>query len=274
MEKEVIDLLKRYTGHAAVKLTSRGNEAILDAFKSVKKLNPGKYVLVPDQAGWLTFLNYPKKAGFEVRKLRTDRGVIDLGELRNNVKYAACLIYLNPAGYFAEQPIKEIYEICKQNHCIVILDVSGSVGSSMCDGKYADIIVGSFGDEKPVDLGKGGFISFKSTKDYSIAEEALKPAQLGNDELAVLYDKLAEVGKRYEALFKVTDRIKKDLSAFDIIHRDKKGINVIVAFKDDEEKAKITSYCEKNKYEFTLCPRYIRVNEKAVSIEVKRLNLK
>ena len=40
---------------------------------------------------------------------------------------------------------------------------------------------------------------------------------------------------------------------------------------NDEEKDKIIKYCKENNYEYTLCPRYIRVNENAVSIEVKRL---
>ena len=48
------------------------------------------------------------------------------------------------------------------------------------------------------------------------------------------------------------------------------GHNVIVKFNTDEEKEKIINYCDKNELEYTLCPRYIRVEENAVSIEVKR----
>ena len=70
---------------------------------------------------------------------------------------------------------------------------------------------------------------------------------------------------------RVNKKIKNDLKEFDVIHRESKGINVIVKFKDDEEKEKIINCCKTNSYEYTVCPRYIRVNENAVSIEVKRL---
>ena len=40
---------------------------------------------------------------------------------------------------------------------------------------------------------------------------------------------------------------------------------------DFVEKEAITMYCESNGYEFTECPRYIRIIEPAISIEVKRL---
>ena len=160
MEKKIKALLKEYTKHDLVELADRGNSAVLAALKCAKKLRQGKHILVPDQGGWLTFLNYPLKLGFKVKKVKTGYGIIDLTDLRSKIENASAFIYTNPAGYFAEQPLKEIYEICR-NKCLVILDVSGSVGDELCDGKYADIVVGSFGKWKPVNLGYGGFISFK-----------------------------------------------------------------------------------------------------------------
>jgi len=56
-----------------------------------------------------------------------------------------------------------------------------------------------------------------------------------------------------------------------IIHKDSKGINVIIRFSSDTEKERLINYCDKNNLEHTLCPRYIRVNVDALSIEVKRL---
>ena len=67
-------------------------------------------------------------------------------------------------------------------------------------------------------------------------------------------------------------KVKEDLKRFNIIHPDSRGINVVVKFSGDIEKAEIISYCNQNKLEFTLCPRYIRVNEKAISIEIKRID--
>ncbi len=114
--------LKRLTNHKNIYLTSRGNKAIEHVLSFVK----GR-LLIPDQGAWLSYRKYAKKLGLDVGELKTDNGVIDLDDLRQKIDGADALIYQNPAGYFAEQPIKEIYEICK-NRCLVILDMSGCIG--------------------------------------------------------------------------------------------------------------------------------------------------
>ncbi|MBI4141867.1 hypothetical protein HY484_03010, partial [Candidatus Woesearchaeota archaeon] len=43
-----------------------------------------------------------------------------------------------------------------------------------------------------------------------------------------------------------------------------------VKFNNEQEKQQLIDYCNKNKYEYTLCPRYIRVMDNAISIEVKK----
>ena len=72
-------------------------------------------------------------------------------------------------------------------------------------------------------------------------------------------------------LKKVTNKVKKDLANFEIIHRQLEGINVVVKFNSIDEKKKVIGYCKENEYEYTECPRYIRVLTDAISIEVKRL---
>lgn len=271
MERKVIGLLRKYTQHKRIRLAQRGNKAIAAALKYAKKANPKEYVLVPEQGGWLTFLNYPKKEGFDIKTVKTDYGIIDLKDLKSKVKNASAIIYTNPAGYFAEQPLKEIYEICK-NKCLVILDVSGSVGDTLCNGKYTDIMLGSFGKWKPVNIEYGGFISFKKKKDYEQSKKILSELDFDKSKLSELYEKLKGIKKKYSLFYKTNKKIKKDLKDFRIIHKDKKGINAIVVFHNDNEKEKLINYCKTKGYEFTLCPRYIRVNEYAVSIEVKRIN--
>ena len=66
-------------------------------------------------------------------------------------------------------------------------------------------------------------------------------------------------------------KILEDLQSFEIIHKKNQGINVIIKFDDDEVKQRIIDYCKENNLEFTECPRYIRIKEPAISIEVKRL---
>ncbi len=83
---------------------------------------------------------------------------------------------------------------------------------------------------------------------------------------------LDKLGARYGKLFTEVGKIKQDLGKMKILHKDKKGINVVIMYRNDKDKQKIIDYCKKNKYEFTECPRYIRVNANAISIEVKRMS--
>ena len=249
--------LKKLTNHKNIYLTSRGNKAIERALSFIKG-----YLLIPDQGSWLSYRKYAKKLGLDVVDVKTDFGVIDLDDLKQKVNGAGALIYQNPAGYFADQPIKEVYKICK-NKCLVILDISGCIGDyELCDGSCADIIVCSFGKWKLIDLGYGGFIS--SNRELNIKEDFDK------NYLNKLDKKINNVNKRLKYLYSECDKIKKDLSNFDIVHKNKKGVIVIVKFKDSKEKNEIIKYCEMKGYEYTICPREIRVNCNAISIEVKR----
>ena len=268
MEEEAKSLLKKLTKHEFVELTSCGNKAIFAALSSAKSLGSHS-VLIPDQGGWLSYKTYPKRLGMDAQELATNSGLIEPQNIPQ--KENAVLLYANPAGYFADQPIQTIYNRCG-GKCLVILDVTGSLGDDrLCDGSYADILVGSFGKWKPVNLGYGGFISFKKKAVYEAAKQSLAKDRVDTAKIAGLGQKLMEVGQRQEKLCQTCDSIKQDLSRFDIIHPHHKGINVVVRFHHDKEKEEILRYCERNKYEFTICPRYIRVLEQAISIEVKRI---
>lgn len=253
MQDPVI-MLQELTGHKHIVLTPSGDKAILAALQHVNTT-----IQVPDQAGWLTYKKYSQMLGLEIAELKTDRGVI----IHENVQKDS-IIYCNPAGYFAEQPKEEIFKKAK----LVVMDVTGCIGDmQLCDGRYAQIMVGSFGKWKPVNLGAGGFISFQSEemkKRHSITEEF----SANKEELC---RKLANSKARQEYLQGICRKIKHDLAGYDIIHREKKGINVVIGYKNEIEKTGILEYCERNKYEYTLCPRNIRVLEQAISIEVKRL---
>ncbi len=267
MKNKIINILKKYTKQNNIFLTERGNKAILTALKIVKEKFPNGKILIPDQGGWLTYFQYAEKLKFNIEKLKTDYGVIDVNSLRE--KDASAIIYSNPAGYYAEQNVKEIYEICKKNNILVILDISGCIGSDFYNGNYADMIVCSFGKWKPINLGHGGFISVNS----STLEDKKYLENLTFEEgyYSSLYNKLINLKTRYEFFEQINKKIKKGLEQFNIIHKNNKGINVIVKFNNEEEKNKIKTYCEKNKYEFVECPKMIKVNAEAISIEVKRI---
>lgn len=62
----------------------------------------------------------------------------------------------------AEQPVKEIFELCDERGVILVEDASGAIGDpqrSLACGDHAHIIVASTGSPKIINLGSGGFIS-------------------------------------------------------------------------------------------------------------------
>lgn len=275
ISEKAINKLKELTRHKHARLVNSGNSAILASLHIAGRFSRRKIILIPDQGGWISFRTYPKRFGFKVVEVKTDRGIIDLKDLENKSKNAAAFLVTSFAGYFAEQPIPEISRICRKNRCILIEDASGAIGMAddkLCNGKYSDIIVGSFGRWKPVNLGTGGFIS-TDKKEYFDKTEDIYPGLKFDGDAEKLLEKLGNAEKRTEFLLETAEKIKKELKkqGFDVFHAGKRGLNAIIGFKDDVEKQKLIDYCNKNDYEFVLCPKDIRVNESAVSIEVKRL---
>src|SRR3989338_10949169 len=172
MKQQIINILKKYTSHNFIQLTERGNTAIFAALYCARKLQLSKkIVLYPDQGGWINYYKYSKMLELGPVAVETDYGIIDLKDLKEKSKDANCFIYSQPAGYYAEQPVKEIYDVCKKNKCMVTMDVTGSIGTRLCDGNYADFCLGSFGKWKPVNLGYGGFLSAKEKEYFEIPRE-------------------------------------------------------------------------------------------------------
>ncbi len=259
------ELLVQYTCHRNIFLKARGNYALRNVLEILNPKGVLKKILVQDQGGWLRYLDYPQKYGFVVDKLKTDDGVVLLEDLKAKSKEADAIVYEDPAGYIAEQPIKEIYKICSANDCKVVLDVTGSIGWRDKPGQYADFLLCSFGADKPVNLGYGGFIS--GHENYQGMVEDFEKARERE-----LISRLQELKSRQLFLHNMSRQIKNDLKEFEVIHPEKEGINVMVAFSSVEERQKIIDYCNSKNLEYTLCPRYIRVLRDGISIEVKRLD--
>lgn len=250
----VREKLKELTGKKYIYLTKRGNDSILQALKYAKEQGKTK-VAIQNQGGWLTYKQYPKKLKMDLIELKTDYGLLDQ-ELLPSLDDRTVLLINSMPGYCAYQEMREIQDFCKQKSILLINDATGSVGT-----KYAqtgDIIVGSFGKWKPVDLGKGGFIACDFN--YGFQESELKGLDI----------KLDKLKQRLKGLWEISERIKHDFKEFKIIHKKFKGINVIIKFTNETEKNQIIQWCGQKGYEYTLCPRYIRVTEPAISIEVKR----
>lgn len=262
--------LHELTGHEFITLTDRGNSAITAA---LELLPAGKKLLIPAEGGWIHYKKGPEKAGILYEEVACNQAAILLDDLK--VKLApgefGGLLYQNPGGYFARQPMQEIYAFCQQAGCLVFLDVSGSLGTPLCDGRYADLCLGSFGEDKLVNLGVGGFLSCNSEDLFRRLVLPLFP----EEELEKLAEKLHQLPQRIAYLQEKRKKILKDLKEYGIshqvVHPQEEGFVIVVKYTSLEEKEKLMSYCQKNALPFTECPRYIRLNEPAISIEIKRL---
>jgi len=261
---EIIKWIQKITSHNNVIIASRGNEAIKFALENIKIiLGKGsiekKIILIPDQGGWLSYKKIPIELGFEIRELKTDKGVIILDELEKSLDNVAAFLFTSFAGYYAEQPLEEISKICRGKNVFVIEDASGSFGDKkLCNGKLSDFIVSSFGEGKVVNYGKYGFVSTNLT----LQCDELKEVEDG------LKEKVLMAPQRLKKLLRLSKKVKEELKDFNIFHREKKGVNVITEFDE-----RIIDYCKRKNYESVICPKYYKVNEKAISIELKRLDL-
>jgi len=267
MKEKIISKLKGLTSKKYVELLDRGNSAIWSALQLARE-----EVLIPEEGGWLTYPKYRMKLGLELKEVKCNDAVIDLDDLSQKVKTADVLLYANPGGYFAEEPMNDIYRICQQNDCLVIMDVAGGIGTKLCEGKYADVVIGSFGRWKPVNAQVGGFVS---TNDLSLYEKMKPSFKLleGEDNFKVILEKLEGLDQRINYLLECRDGVfegLEELGVGKVLNKEHLGFVVVVEYSGDSEKEKVIGYCEDNELEFTECPRYIRVNRPAISIEVKR----
>ena len=266
MEDKCTSILRKLTNKKYILFTDSGNRAIFLSLKLMKNLNKTN-IITQDQGGWITYPQYIKRLKLNQIILKTDNGIINPEQLKN---YKNNVILINSlTGYFAEQPIKEIQNICIKNNILLINDASGSIGTD--NAKTGGIILGSFGRDKPVNLCYGGFIATNNEKYHEYLKENFNK-ELREDFTKTLYKELKKLNKRLAFFWEINNKIKTDLEKHEIIHKNKKGINVIIKYSTKKEKKIIEDYCKKNNYEYTECPRYIRVTQNAISIEVKRLS--
>jgi hypothetical protein len=175
-----------------------------------------------------------------------------------------CFLLINSiGGYFVEEPMQEIEKICRDNNIILMNDVSASIGTELA--YYGDFCIGSFGEHKPIELGKGGFIG-------SNIELSIDKSDFENEENMKRLDiEINRLNTKLVAWKNIRNQIMQELDNHQIIHKKSSGINVIVAYDDESEKENLINYCNKHNLRYVICPNYIKVNRSAVSIEIKRI---
>ncbi len=250
--------LQKLTGKQHVALLPDGKRAL---FAVLQHLKSGRSsLLIQDQGGMLSYKQIARKECLPVFELKTDYGLVDIADLIKKASPASALLVNSLSGFFAEQDMPAISAACSSKQCLLVNDVSGTIGSELA--KIGDIIIGSFGRYKPVNIKYGAFVA----SDVDFASE------FQEDYAEQLYARLCDLSVRLAFLHNISRNIKKELaSTHNVLHVQRNGINVVVEYRSEDEKKQLVEYCERNTYPYLLCPRYSRVNENAVSIEVKQL---
>lgn len=260
---EAIKRIRKFSGHKNIRILNRGNAAVFSALMIAKRIKPRPYVLIPDQGGLQCYKKYPGFYNYSVKEVKTDHGMINIEDLKEHAKTSSALLYTAMAGYFAYQEIKAIYKACRKAGCLVVMDVSACFGhKKLCKGKFADVMTCDFGPKEVVNYGYGGFVSTLKPEHLDAARDAFSLFKVHPAFYRGIMPFLSS--KRVEDLLATSENVKGDLKKYEIIHRDRKGVNVVVKFKPE-----VIEYCQRKGYKYNLCPNYVRVNEKAISIELK-----
>src|SRR3989338_6108771 len=205
---KVANKILNLTGHSNVEITTRGNTAIVAALSVFAE---GDIILIPEEGGWLSYKTLLKNQGLPEIEVKCNDAVIDIIDLQDKLLKLkpSAFLYENPGGYFAEQNAEEIYRICKENHCLVIMYVSGCIGTSLCKGDYADIMVGSFGEWKLIEAHVGGFVSSNN-------QDLLKKMNLtklsNTEDFEKINQKIDELPERIKYLIAIRKKVIADLS--------------------------------------------------------------
>lgn len=251
-------------GKEKVLFTNRGNTAIKEALKFAKTHGRTR-LLLPDMGGWLTYPQFAKQLKFETIYLKTHRGLIDPASITGGND--TVLLCSSMPAYAFLMDVVAIAQRCKELDILFINDVAASIGTKAAT--HGDIILGSFGRAKPLPLEEGGFLAFPEDE-LPEPFDSLKEPDLDYALLLALLDSLDNRCVRMRAF---ASRLKSFLPKDSLIHPSLEGYNVLASFTTDEQREMLINKARTfyEDIEYTLCPRYIRVDEPAVSFECKRL---
>ncbi len=259
-------------------VVNSGNSAIMVSINAIN--GP---ILIPNQGGWGGVNKIASLLGKDIIKVPTDQGIIHkdvFEEFLSKLNVVPKGLFVTSfAGYTAEQPIKDLYDVCCDNDIILIEDVSGSVGDplkQLCNGKYSHIIVGSTGSPKIVNVGYGGFISFDDETLLNESHFLLKMLKCDQITSAGIIEELKLANNNLSILLDSVSFLKNKIER-KVIHRNSRGVNVIINSdtpKNDAYILRKALHLEGGRGMVTLCPNYNRLKEKAVCLEIKNLDTK
>jgi len=265
--------IKKITGHEHARIVGSGNAAIMAAMSTMK--GP---VMIPDQGAWSGFRKIAEFYGLEVVYLPTVMGVIQPEILEEHVKLKnpESIFITSFAGYMAEQPVKDIYDTCEDRDIILVEDASGSVGDSkrnLACGDHSHIIVASTGSPKMVNVGNGGFISTNDLGIFNDASFILKTLQSSPVTCAGMIEEIKKAPLNLIKTIAACEFLKSNIES--ALHHDKRGINLAILSEEPKKMARIlrSSLKVEGGSMISTCPRYDRMNQPGVCLEIKNLDI-
>jgi hypothetical protein len=268
-EEEICNI----TNHEHAKVVNSGNSAILAVMSSFK----GK-IMVPDQGGWSGFIKTARFLGCELIYLSTDRGLINPRILKDKLSEnkPEALFLTSFAGYTAEQPLREIFDVCDEEGVMLVEDASGALGDEkgrLANGSHSHIILASTGSPKIVNVGNGGFIS-SNNRDIFENKYIFKTLRADPITCSGISQETINAKSVLSKTISSCHYLKNELE--NVLHPDKRGINVII--KTDESKKIARELRSQLKVHgggmISNCPRYDRVLDNAVALEIKNLDIR
>lgn len=271
------EAVKKLTSHEIVHIVNSGNSAIMAVMSCFKNR-----VMIPDQGGWYGFRKMAEFFGVETVKLPTNLGLVNVEELDKILKqeHPEALFLTSFAGYTAEQPMHEIYDICDDNEVILVEDASGGIGDpkgKLGNGNHSHVIVGSTGSPKTVNIGNGGFLSTNNSEISDSANYLLKILKADPITCAGIASEARNAVEIFEKTTAATMKLKREISNFrEVIHSTERGLNIIIPDKNQ----KLFGSRIRQKLDVhggsivSLTPNYNRVKTRAVCLEIKNLDVK
>lgn len=265
-------LLKKH-----VHITSGANAAIFAALALAEKK-----ICIPDMGGWHSYKTYPAFLGKEIVEIPTLSGIISPDQLDITFRREVpdMILLSSFAGYMAEQPMREIKEICNQHNVLLVEDISGSIGSSY-PGEYADIVICSTGAMKMANVLSGGFIAFNNKNYISQLKVPLSISKTHPAIVSGMVEELCVAKQRYETLLSLCKRVKKECLRGEVMFEDAQGIIVGFNLIDTIFKPKdMVRLAQAQKFMTDLHsplimagPRYDRATIPCITLELKKIDV-
>ena len=270
------DSIKNFTHHEQVKIVNSGNSAILSVMSTFNSK-----IMIPDQGGWTGFKKMADFCGLETVILPTELGLVKTEILEDYIdKFNPEALFITSfAGYMAEQPLKDIYDICVNSGVVLVEDASGGIGDErglLGNGLHAHIIIASTGTPKTVNVGNGGFVSTNDKQMIVSAKNILNSVKADRVTCSGIASEIKNAPYILSKTMEACRFLKSEIIEFrEVLHVDKLGLNVTVP----HENPKKLGYQLRNGLNvnggsiITICPNNNRVKLKSVCIEIKNLNV-